>query len=159
MGRSPPVFKSFWSTLIIGTQRYRSAQNGTTQGSSEIELYLSVPLSDTRSGTIVAQSRHNCGTAEGGSVPFAHPLLQLLEPVRDHQEAFGARRAMPAVLGDAVTRDLAERGHRVEVLPLQQPYRQAASGAGAVKMVMIDPETGVMYGGVSPANSDYVLGR
>jgi hypothetical protein len=54
---------------------------------------------------------------------------------------------------------LAARGHRVEVVPLQQPYRQATSGAGAVKMVMIDPVTGVMYGGVSPAKSDYVLGR
>ena len=66
---------------------------------------------------------------------------------------------MPAVLGDAVGAELAARGHRVEVGALQQPYGQTASGAGAVKMVMIDPETGVMYGGVSPAKSDYVLGR
>ena len=66
---------------------------------------------------------------------------------------------MPQVLGDAVGDDLAARGHRVEVLALQQPYRMTASGAGAVKMVMIDPETGVMYGGVSPAKSDYVIGR
>jgi gamma-glutamyltranspeptidase/glutathione hydrolase len=66
---------------------------------------------------------------------------------------------MPAVLGDAVGAELAARGHRIEVGELQQPYRQAASGAGAVKMVMIDPETGVMYGGVSPAKSDYVIGR
>ena len=35
---------------------------------------------------------------------------------------------------------------------------QAASGAGAVKMLMIDPKTGTFYGGVSPAKSDYVLG-
>ena len=41
---------------------------------------------------------------------------------------------------------------------LQQPYRQSVSGAGAVKRLMIDPETAVMYGGVSPAKSDYVLG-
>ena len=66
---------------------------------------------------------------------------------------------MPAVLGEAVGAELASRGHRIEVGGLQQPYRQAASGAGAVKMVMIDPETGVMYGGVSPAKSDYVIGR
>ena len=51
------------------------------------------------------------------------------------------------------------RGHRLEVGALLQLYRQAASGAGAVKMVMIDPETGVMYGGVSPAKRDYRLGR
>ena len=65
----------------------------------------------------------------------------------------------PAVLADGVADDLAARGHRIEVGALQQPYRMALSGAGAVKMVMIDPETGVMYGGVSPAKSDYVIGR
>jgi hypothetical protein len=41
---------------------------------------------------------------------------------------------------------------------MQQPYRQTPSGAGAVKMVMIDPETGVMFGGASPAKDDYVIG-
>ena len=66
---------------------------------------------------------------------------------------------MPAVLADGVADNLAARGHRIEVGDLQQPYRMALSGAGAVKMVMIDPETGVMYGGVSPAKSDYVIGR
>ena len=30
--------------------------------------------------------------------------------------------------------------------------------AGAVKLVMIDPDNGVMHGGVSPAKDDYVLG-
>ena len=41
---------------------------------------------------------------------------------------------------------------------MQQPYGQAPTGAGAVKMVMIDA-AGVMHGGVSPAKDDYVLGR
>jgi gamma-glutamyltranspeptidase/glutathione hydrolase len=65
---------------------------------------------------------------------------------------------MPKVLGDLVADVLGEKGHRVVVVNLQQPYMQTPSGAGAVKMVMIDPETGVMYGGVSPAKNDYVLG-
>jgi gamma-glutamyltranspeptidase/glutathione hydrolase len=65
---------------------------------------------------------------------------------------------MPAVLGDVVGDELTRRGHAVEIVQLQQPYRMAASGAGAVKMVMIDPGSGVMFGGVSPAKSDYVLG-
>jgi hypothetical protein len=65
---------------------------------------------------------------------------------------------MPAVLGGLVGEELARRGHQVEIVPLQQPYQMSASGAGAVKMVMIDPTTGVMLGGVSPAKSDYVLG-
>ena len=68
------------------------------------------------------------------------------------------RLAVPRVLADLVANDLAARGHQVEVGEFQQPYRQAASGAGAVKMVMIDPETGVMMGGVSPAKDDYVIG-
>lgn len=66
---------------------------------------------------------------------------------------------MPASLGDRISDNLASRGHKIEVLPLQQPYRQSISGAGAVKMIMIDPETGVMHGGVAPAKSDYVIGR
>lgn len=65
---------------------------------------------------------------------------------------------MPAVLGGLVGEELARRGHQVEIVPLQQPYQMSASGAGAVKMVMIDTTTGVMFGGVSPAKSDYVLG-
>ena len=65
---------------------------------------------------------------------------------------------MPQVLADEVSERLAALGHRIEVVSLQQPYRQAVSGAGAVKMLMIDPETGVFHGGVSPAKSDYVLG-
>ena len=66
---------------------------------------------------------------------------------------------MPAVLAEQVADSLAEKGHRIEVAPRQQPYMQTASGAGAVKMLRIDPETGVFFGGVSPAKSDYVLGR
>jgi gamma-glutamyltranspeptidase/glutathione hydrolase len=99
---------------------------------------------------------------------FGMNVQQAVEAATVTSSAFGAsmypnpirgRLTMPAVLGDAVGHELADRGHRVEILSLQQPYRQAASGAGAVKMVMIDPETGVMYGGVSPAKSDYVIGR
>ncbi|MBT3958868.1 MAG: gamma-glutamyltransferase [Gemmatimonadales bacterium] len=99
---------------------------------------------------------------------FDANVQQAVEAATVTSSAFGASMypnpvrgmlTMPAVLGDAVSDELAARGHRVEVVPLQQPYRQATSGAGAVKMVMIDPVTGVMYGGVSPAKSDYVLGR
>jgi hypothetical protein len=41
---------------------------------------------------------------------------------------------------------------------LQQPYFQQTAAAGAVKMIVIDPRTGMMHGGVSPAKDDYVLG-
>ena len=66
---------------------------------------------------------------------------------------------MPASLGDRISDNLANRRHKIQVLPLHKPYRQGISGAGAVKMIMIDPETGVMHGGVAPAKSDYVIGR
>ena len=65
---------------------------------------------------------------------------------------------LPRSVGNDVIEALAAKGHRLEVVVLQQPYRQTPSGAGAVKMLMIHPETGVFYGGASPAKSDYVLG-
>jgi gamma-glutamyltranspeptidase/glutathione hydrolase len=105
-----------------------------------------------------------------GVVHFGMNVQQAVEAPTVTSSAFAASMypgpvrgmlTMPAVLGEVVGDELARRGHRVEIVALQQPYRQAMSGAGAVKMVMIDPETGVMlvmFGGVSPAKSDYVLG-
>ena len=76
-----------------------------------------------------------------------------------YPQPVGGKLTMPQVLADTVGDALAERGHRINVVPLQQPYMQTPSGAGAVKMVMIDPDSGVMMGGASPAKNNYVLGR
>jgi gamma-glutamyltranspeptidase/glutathione hydrolase len=65
---------------------------------------------------------------------------------------------VPKVLADRAGADLAAKGHRVVVTPLQKPYGQQPSGAGAVKMVRIDPRTGVFAAGVSPAKDDYAIG-
>ncbi len=65
---------------------------------------------------------------------------------------------MPKVLADEIGDKVADLGHKIEVIEMQQPYRQQASGAGAVKMVMVDSERGVFMGGVSPAKDDYVMG-
>jgi gamma-glutamyltranspeptidase/glutathione hydrolase len=65
---------------------------------------------------------------------------------------------MPKVLADQVGAALSAKGHRVVMTLLQKPYGQQPSGAGAVKMVQIDPRTGIFAGGVSPAKDDYVLG-
>lgn len=73
------------------------------------------------------------------------------------QEA-GDTLELPQILATRVAEALGERGHRLRVSALQQPYRQALSGAGAVKMVMIDPKTGVMMAGVSPAKDNYAIG-
>jgi len=68
------------------------------------------------------------------------------------------RLALPQVLADLVGPSLASRGHLLQVTALQGPYRQAPAGAGAVKMVMLDHARGVMFGGVSPAKDNYVIG-
>jgi len=65
---------------------------------------------------------------------------------------------MPRVLADQVGDGVSKRGHRIEVVEMQQPYNQQPSGAGAVKMVMVDSERGLLMGGVSPVKDDYVMG-
>jgi gamma-glutamyltranspeptidase/glutathione hydrolase len=65
---------------------------------------------------------------------------------------------IPRVLADKVGPALSAKGHKVVVTPMQKPYVQQPSGAGAVKMVLIDPRTGVISGAVSPAKDDYVMG-
>jgi hypothetical protein len=65
--------------------------------------------------------------------------------------------AMPKVLADRVGAALSDLGHPVQSLPFQPPYG-APSGAGAVKMILIDQSSGVMFGGASPGKDNYVLG-
>jgi len=102
-----------------------------------------------------------------GVVHFGMNVQQAVEGPTVTSSAFAASMypgnvrgmlTVPEVIGTDVIDALGALGHRVEVQSLQQPYRQTPSGAGAVKMVMIDPETGVFMGGVSPAKSDYVVG-
>ncbi|MGH9721097.1 MAG: gamma-glutamyltransferase family protein [Bryobacteraceae bacterium] len=66
---------------------------------------------------------------------------------------------IPKLLADRIVAELLVKGHKVDVADLQQPYGQQPSGAGAVKMVLIDPATGVIHGGASPAKDNYVMGR
>jgi gamma-glutamyltranspeptidase len=77
----------------------------------------------------------------------------------NYPQPAGSELELPRVLADQIGDALRARGHKLRVGELQQPYRQAPSGAGAVKMVMIDPETGVLFGAVSPAKDDYVIGK
>ena len=100
-------------------------------------------------------------------VVFGMNIQQAVEAVTVRSTAFGAAMypqrvgdglLVPKVLADEIGEALAAKGHRIEVRPLQPPYEQQLSGAGAVKMVMIDSERGVLMGGVSPAKDDYVMG-
>jgi gamma-glutamyltranspeptidase/glutathione hydrolase len=70
----------------------------------------------------------------------------------------GDELTVPKLLADRVGPALTAKGHKLKVNVVQAPYGQQPSGAGAVKMVLIDPKTGVLHGGVSPAKDDYVMG-
>jgi gamma-glutamyltranspeptidase/glutathione hydrolase len=69
----------------------------------------------------------------------------------------GEGLAMPQVLADRVGGQLRALGHPVQASPTQPPYG-SPSGAGAVKMILIHPESGVLYGGASPGKDNYVIG-
>ena len=70
----------------------------------------------------------------------------------------GDELTVPKLLADRIGPALTAKGHKLKISAVQPPYGQQPSGAGAVKMVLIDPKTGVMHGGVSPAKDDYVMG-
>lgn len=65
--------------------------------------------------------------------------------------------AMPQFLADRVGARLRALGHAIQATPTQPPYG-SPSGPGAVKMILIHPVTGVMYGGASPGKDNYVIG-
>lgn len=69
----------------------------------------------------------------------------------------GEGLAMPQLLADKVAGPLRALGHPVQALPHQPPYG-SPSGAGAVKMILVDQASGVYFGGASPGKDNYVLG-
>ncbi len=75
-----------------------------------------------------------------------------------HPQSAAGELSLPKVLANLVGPALAAKGHQLKVNSLQQPYNQQPAGAGAVKMVLIDPRSGLMHGGVSPAKDNYVMG-
>lgn len=100
-------------------------------------------------------------------VVFGMNVQQAVEAATVTSTGFGASMypqpvkgtlMMPKVLADEIGDQIAALGHKIEVIEMQQPYLQQPSGAGAVKMVMVDAERGVLMGGVSPAKDDYVMG-
>lgn len=70
----------------------------------------------------------------------------------------GDELTVPKMLADRIGPELTAKGHKLKVSAIQLPYGQQPSGAGAIKMVLIDPKTGILQGGVSPAKDDYVMG-
>lgn len=76
----------------------------------------------------------------------------------NYPQKAGDTLVLPKILADQAGNGLAAKGHRLMVGARQQPYGQQVSGAGAVKMILIDPQSGVFHGGVSPAKDNYVTG-
>lgn len=95
-----------------------------------------------------------------------HPQLALEQPTitttnfhaSNYPQPVGDRLVIPEVLAARIGDALRARGHKLEVTRMQRPYMQQPSGAGAVKMVWIDPKSRVLFGAVSPAKDDYVMG-
>ncbi|MEZ5400534.1 MAG: gamma-glutamyltransferase [Bryobacteraceae bacterium] len=75
----------------------------------------------------------------------------------NYPQPVGDQLIVPAGLAEHVAEALRARGHKLQITPLQHPYTQQPSGAGAVKMLWIHPKTGVFHAGVSPAKDDYAL--
>jgi gamma-glutamyltranspeptidase/glutathione hydrolase len=73
-----------------------------------------------------------------------------------YPQAPGDGLQMIETLARKVGAALRAKGHNVVASPAQPPYG-APSGTGAVKMLRIDPETGMMFGGASPAKDNYAL--
>ncbi|MFN0103745.1 MAG: gamma-glutamyltransferase [Bryobacteraceae bacterium] len=75
----------------------------------------------------------------------------------NYPQPVGDQLIVPRGLAEMVGKALEAKGHRLQVTGLQHPYGQQPAGAGAVKMLWIDPRTGVFHVGVSPAKDDYAL--
>ena len=75
----------------------------------------------------------------------------------NYPQTAGDRLLIPEVLASRIGEALKAKGHKLDIQRLQQPYQQQTSGAGAVKMVWIDPRNGVFHAAVSPAKDGYAL--
>ena len=76
----------------------------------------------------------------------------------NYPQPVGDRLILPEVLAGRIGEELRAKGHKLEVTRMQHPYRQQPAGAGAIKMVWINPKSGVMFGAVSPAKDNYAIG-
>ncbi len=75
----------------------------------------------------------------------------------NYPQAPGNGLVLPEALA-GVEKTLAAKGHTVRVTTAQEPYRNTPAGAGAMKMILLDPASGTMIGGVSPAKDDVAIG-
>jgi len=176
---------SFGSGMVVDGAGFFLNNRGSYFGLDPSDINVIAPGKRTRQGAIPAMALKNgkpflaWNTPGGDTIPqtMVQTFLRVVEFGMNVQQACEAPTAittnfrvslypqkagdglsLPRVLFDQVGPALAAKGHPVKATESQEPYRVAPTGAGAMKMIFIDPKTGVLHGGVSPAKDDYVLG-
>ena len=76
----------------------------------------------------------------------------------NYPQPAGDRLTVPEVLAARIGDELRAKGHKLEVTRMQRPYSQQPAGRGCGEDGVDHPTTGVMFGAVSPAKDDYVMG-
>ena len=174
----------FGSGMVVDGAGYVLNNRGSYFTIDPADVNVIAPGKRTRQGAIPAMALKNgkpflaWNTPGGDTIPqtMAQAFLNVVEFGMNVQQAAeapcvmssnfrvsmypqnpGDGLAMPQFLADRVGAALSAQGHPVQGQPFQPPYA-APSGAGAVKMILLDQKTGVMHGGASPGKDNYVLG-
>src|SRR5262245_38536148 len=174
----------FGSGMVVDGAGFLLNNRGSYFGLDPDDINVIAPGKRTRQGAIPAMALKNgkpflaWNTPGGDTIPqtLTQAFLNVVEFGMNIQQAAeapcamtsnfrvsmypqspGDGLAMPQILADSVGAALRGLGHPVQASPLQPPYG-SPSGAGAVKMILIDPTTGVMFGGASPGKDNYVVG-
>jgi len=174
----------FGSGMVVEGAGFLLNNRGSYFGLDPADINVIAPRKRTRQGAIPAMALKDgkpvlaWNTPGGDTIPqtLTQAFLNVVEFGMNVQQAVeapcaltsnfrvsmypqnpGDGLAMPEFLAARVGTALGALGHPVQALPLQPPYA-APSGTGAVKMILIDHSTGVMFGGASPGKDNYVMG-
>ena len=174
----------FGSGMVVEGAGFVLNNRGSYFGLDQADINVIAPGKRTRQGAIPAMALKNgkpylaWNTPGGDTIPqtLTQAFLNVVEFGMNVQQAAeapcamtsnfrvsmypqnpGDGLAMPQFLADKVGAKLRALGHPVQASPTQPPYG-SPSGPGAVKMILIDAATGVMYGGASPGKDNYVIG-
>ncbi len=174
----------FGSGMVVDGAGFVLNNRGAYFGLDPADINIIAPGKRTRQGAIPAMALKDgkpylaWNTPGGDTIPqtLTQAFLNVVEFGMNVQQAAeapsamtsnfrvsmypqspGDGLAMPQFLADRVGAKLRALGHPVIGSPTQPPYG-SPSGPGAVKMILIHPTTGVMYGGASPGKDNYVIG-
>jgi gamma-glutamyltranspeptidase/glutathione hydrolase len=174
----------FGSGMVVEGAGFVLNNRGSYFGLDPADINVIAPGKRTRQGAIPALALKNgkpylaWNTPGGDTIPqtLTQAFLNVVEFGMNVQQAAeapcvmtsnfrvsmypqnpGDGLAMPQFLADKAGAKLRALGHPVQASPTQPPYG-SPSGPGAVKMILIDPATGLMYGGASPGKDNYVIG-